>query len=550
MKMPLNCEPGNWNKFIRKYRSDDSQWYLIPKAKTYSVESIGLIIQGLKTLNHWLGEPESLPKKEREYLRSYLRNPQQKLFPDDTLVFRWGNPAQVFFASRLFQEGIISREQQDKKLKAEFDNIIKAVEDGKGFYEMLRQFGKELLIEWFAANARNFINIHQKLGLAWIEENHLVTITSVGKKLLELELEDDSDYRPLLEHQLRKLQFYNPTFERTKSRYGHIKVFPFNFCLQLITDLRPREIRKEEFALFVTKATTMADVDKCLAWINEFRLLDDEQKKTIMASLLRRQKGRKRPLFVEALETASKNISFLTLCGPWQRDTTGTSEGIVLRDVKKARKILAEDRNLHFVEFDSKESWFCHYGDILRKFDIEAALDYYTRIGKWDVAKELTKKVDNVKEAEQKLQQRLVEKQVENFYRDNLDLIEKGLQLYRDRRRTGQQFETPDGGIIDLLTVAVNRQFVVIEFKRDKTSDESMGQVLRYMGWVRKHLSPTETVRAYLVAFDFDKYVTYALQGMQHPLIPNAKGKDLIQLCKHTFDTSKMGVVPIESVEQ
>jgi hypothetical protein len=543
--MPLNCELGNWDKYIRKYRSSDTQWYLIPKAKTYSDESIRLLIQGLNLLNYWFSEPELLPEKEKTYLENYLRDPQHQLF-SGPFEFRWGASAQVFFASKLFAESIISREQQNARLRENFDRIIKAVEEGKSYYRIEHEFGKDLLITCFSANSRNFINIYQRLGIAWVEENHLVTITSIGKLLIE----NNIDYRPILEHQLRKLQFYNPTLERIEDRYGNIKVFPFNFCLQLIVNLHPHEITKEEFALFITKATVMEDVPKCLAWINKFRQLDDEQKKDVIERISSSQRGRDRPLFVEALETASKDINFLTLAGPWERAVIGASEGIVLRDIEKAKILLSEDRELQFVEFESKESWFCHYGDISRKFDIESAIDYYARIGKWEKAKELTKKAENVKEAKRKLMQRLQEKQVEDFFRDNLSLIESGLKLFKKGKRMGQQFETPGGGIIDLLTVTPDDKFVVIEFKRDETSDESIGQVLRYMGWVRKNLSPTEIVRSYIVAYDFDQYIAYALLGMQHPLIPNEQGDDLIQLYKHTFDASKMGKITFDSIKK
>jgi len=542
--MPLKCELGNWDKYIAKYRSSDTQWYLIPKAKTYSYESIRLLIQGLNLLSYWFSEPELLPEKEKIYLESYLQHPQQKLF-SESFVFRWGAPAQVFFASKLFVEGIISREQQSEDLKVKFDEIIQIVERGKNYYEVERKFGKDLLINWFSANARNFINIYQKLGLAWVEENHLVTITSIGKRLIE----NNIDYRPILEHQLRKLQYYNPTFERIKKRYGHIKVFPFNFCLQLIMNLQPHEITKQEFALFVTKAITMEDITKCVAWINSFRQLGDEQRGDIIKKLTRRQKGRERPVFVEALETASKDINFLTLSGPWTRETLGDSEGIILKDEERAKGILEEDQNLHFVDFESKESWFCHYGDISKKSDIKSAIDYYARIGNFKKAKELAKKAPDVKEAVKKLRERIEEKHIEDFYRNNLGLIESGLKLYKVGGRTGQQFETPDGGVIDLLTLSQGKSFVVIEFKRDKISDEAVGQILRYMGWVRKHLSPEKIVRGYIVAREFDRYMTYALHGMQHPLIPNPKGDDLIRLFRHGIDISKMGTVDIKDVE-
>ena len=545
--MPLKTEPGNWEKFIKRYRRDESQWYLIPKAKTYDEDSIRLLIEGLKILHHWFCEPELLSNEEKEYVRNYLKEPQQSVLPDHPSIDKWGSAAQVFFASRLFKEGIISREQQDKDLRAEFDNVIEVVEEeGKSFHEVQSRFGRELLIGAFSANSRNFINIYQRLGLAWIEKNHLVTVTSIGRSLIE----NEADYRPLLEHQLRRLQFYNPTFERIRRRYGHIKVFPFNFCLQLIVNLRPHEITKEEFAFFVTKAVTMEDIERCLDWIKRFRLLSDNQKKDILRRLGRPQRGRSRPLIRESLETASKNISFLTLSGPWGRESMRSSEGIVLKDIKKARSILAEDGKLQFVDFESKEAWFCQYGDISRKFDIEAAIDYYARIGKVDQAKRLTKKAPDVDRAEAILQERLKEKYIEDFYRDHLGLIESGLKLYTKRGRTGQQFETPDAGIIDLLTLTPSNVFVVIEFKREKTSDETVGQVLRYMGWVRRNLSPGKIVRAYIVALDFDKRINFSLHGMQHPLIPNPKGKNLIQLYKHGFDVSRMGTVSLNAIEQ
>jgi len=267
--MPLKAELGNWEKFIKRYRRNESQWYLIPKAKTYDEDSIRLLIEGLRILHHWFCEPELLSKDEKEYVRNYLREPQRNLLPDDVSIGRWGSAAQVFFASKLFKGSIVSREQQDKDLKEVFDKIIDVVEGGESYHEIESRFGRELLIEGFSANSRNFINIYQRLGLAWIEKNHLVTITSIGKSLIE----NDADYRPLLEHQLRRLQFYNPTFERIRGRYGHIRVFPFNFCLQLIVNLRPHEITKEEFALFVTKSVTMEDIGICLHWIREFRSL-------------------------------------------------------------------------------------------------------------------------------------------------------------------------------------------------------------------------------------------------------------------------------------
>jgi len=543
--MPLRIQPGDWDKFVERYRRDTSQWYLIPKAKTYDEESIRLLIRGLALLHKWFCEPEALSTQDKEFLRNYLKDSQPQLFPDELLAVRWGNAAQVLFAAKLFEEGVVSREQQNAKLKKQFDDVINGVTEGGIYCDMERRFGRRLLIEWFSANARNIINIYQRLGLAWIEKDHFISMTLAGKRLIE----PGTDYKPLFEHQLRKLQFYNPSFEGARGRYAHIRVFPFHFCLQIVLAVEPHEITLEEFALFVTKARAMEDASRCVAWISEFRKLNDQERQELLRRLKKRQRRRARPLLVESLETARKNINLLTLSGPWTRCKIGDSDGIVLTDEDKAKNILAEDKNLQFVDFDSKESWFCYFGDVSKKYDVEAAIKYYTRMGKPKEARKLAQQAPDKNRGQKVLKEGLKEKDIEDFVRDRLGLIESGLRLYKMGRRVGQQFETPDGGIIDLLTVTEDGSFVVIEFKRDKTSDEAVGQVLRYMGWVKKHLSPAKTVRGYIVASDFDKFIQYSLMGMQHPQIPNRHGKDLIYLYRHGFDATRMGTVILNAVD-
>ncbi len=153
---------------------------------------------------------------------------------------------------------------------------------------------------------------------------------------------------------------------------------------------------------------------------------------------------------------------------------------------------------------------------------------------------------DEEEKLKKKLADRLLEKHVEEFYLKNLNLIENGLSLWKKGNLTGHQFETPDGGIMDILTITENGEFVVLEFKRGRSSDEAIGQLLRYMGWVYRNLSSEVPVRGYLIARDFEKYIDYALIGMQHPQIPNSKGKDLIKKFRHVFDTKQTGVENIK----
>ena len=56
-------------------------------------------------------------------------------------------------------------------------------------------------------------------------------------------------------------------------------------------------------------------------------------------------------------------------------------------------------------------------------------------------------------------------------------------------------------------------KWLVIELKRDQPSDKTIGQVLRYMGWVEEHLAgPGETVEGLVIAREQDERLRYALR--------------------------------------
>jgi hypothetical protein len=84
-----------------------------------------------------------------------------------------------------------------------------------------------------------------------------------------------------------------------------------------------------------------------------------------------------------------------------------------------------------------------------------------------------------------------LEKYLEHFIVDNWDSIDFGepLELYREDDGTPGQQYTTDVGIIDILAKDKKGNFVVIELKRGKSSQHVMGQVLAYIGWVRRNLA-------------------------------------------------------------
>lgn len=120
----------------------------------------------------------------------------------------------------------------------------------------------------------------------------------------------------------------------------------------------------------------------------------------------------------------------------------------------------------------------------------------------------------------------VMEKYLEEFIEINFDKIDFGtkLELYRDEQdeeNYGRQYYTGHVGYIDLLAVdRDNEKFVVIELKKGKSSDQVIGQILRYMGWVKENLTINAYekygVRGIIISKEKDNNLEYAIK-----MLPN-----------------------------
>lgn len=92
------------------------------------------------------------------------------------------------------------------------------------------------------------------------------------------------------------------------------------------------------------------------------------------------------------------------------------------------------------------------------------------------------------------------EKDLQNFLAKNLSLIEPGLSLYLEEEISGIEF--PVGNrFIDILAIDSNKNYVVIELKVSRGYDRVVGQILRYMAWIRKnHAEGSQKVRGIIIA--------------------------------------------------
>ncbi|MCJ7445955.1 MAG: PDDEXK nuclease domain-containing protein [Methanotrichaceae archaeon] len=123
---------------------------------------------------------------------------------------------------------------------------------------------------------------------------------------------------------------------------------------------------------------------------------------------------------------------------------------------------------------------------------------------------------------ERKEMEFVMEKYLEEFIEVNFDRIDFGakLELYQDEEHSGRQYHTSIGNI-DLLAIdRDNKKFVVIELKKGRSSDEVIGQILRYMGWVKENLAMNDyekyDVRGIIISKEKDDKLEYALK-----MLPN-----------------------------
>jgi hypothetical protein len=104
-----------------------------------------------------------------------------------------------------------------------------------------------------------------------------------------------------------------------------------------------------------------------------------------------------------------------------------------------------------------------------------------------------------------------LERQLEDFLVQNLSQLEAGLTLFVDEDgRHGRQYLT-DVGRIDLLCRRANGDLLVVELKQGGSSDTVVGQISRYIGWVKQYLAGNRRVFGLVLTHDQDEYLKYAV---------------------------------------
>jgi len=100
-----------------------------------------------------------------------------------------------------------------------------------------------------------------------------------------------------------------------------------------------------------------------------------------------------------------------------------------------------------------------------------------------------------------------LERTLRDYLAENPNLLEYGLQLI------GKEYPT-DAGNIDILLKDKDGSYVVVETKKGRESDKVVGQILRYIGWVKKNLSPK--VRGIIVTHSSDSNLEWAVEAVKN----------------------------------
>lgn len=106
-----------------------------------------------------------------------------------------------------------------------------------------------------------------------------------------------------------------------------------------------------------------------------------------------------------------------------------------------------------------------------------------------------------------------LEAQLRDFIAGNLARIgvdSKRIVLFRDENgREGVEYPTPVGNI-DILGIDDEGTLYVFELKLSRGPDRAVGQLARYMGWIKHHLASGKKVRGIVVASEIDDKTRYA----------------------------------------
>ena len=182
-----------------------------------------------------------------------------------------------------------------------------------------------------------------------------------------------------------------------------------------------------------------------------------------------------------------------------------TDYGVLLNEIdiwdnsKLVKELVPE---LKFIE--NKEYWYSYFQGGVRSITEE---DFKILIGKRVIMPE-----DIESQTEFALETHLEEFIYQNWSNINWD---SNLELYETEEQDGRQFPAGTWSIDFLAIDKDKNDLVVIELKRGKSSDSTIGQILRYISWVKENVAEKDqNVRGMVIARNVDNALNYSVRNL------------------------------------
>ena len=91
------------------------------------------------------------------------------------------------------------------------------------------------------------------------------------------------------------------------------------------------------------------------------------------------------------------------------------------------------------------------------------------------------------------------------------------MRLYQTPESNGRQFPADTWSIDFLAKDQETNALVVIELKRGQSSDSTVGQVLRYIEWVRENIAEEDQkVEGLIICRSVDKALKFSVRGLHN----------------------------------
>ena len=113
-------------------------------------------------------------------------------------------------------------------------------------------------------------------------------------------------------------------------------------------------------------------------------------------------------------------------------------------------------------------------------------------------------------------EERLLQDFLVNRWSDIQKFTDRNLEIYGGVE-VGVEYNTHSAGRIDILAEdQKTKDLTVIELKRGLSGERHLGQLLRYMGWVRSKLAQEKSVFGLLIAAKFSESIQYAITELKN----------------------------------